>query len=77
MDRIAQTAQSDSTTRSSRRLPDDWYTTAARAEHNTHCTPCRESAAAMDAAAAENGASIQRRDRRTLGLFTTRTGVTR
>ena len=57
--------------------PDDWYTTAARAEHNIHCTDCREMTAAMDAAAAENGASIRRIDRRQLGLRITRSlGVT-
>ncbi|MFE1451978.1 hypothetical protein [Streptomyces olivaceoviridis] len=58
-------------------LPDDWYTTAARAEHNTHCTRCREIDAASDRAAAENGASIRRRDRRQLGLniTTPRTAV--
>jgi len=72
MNRIAQTTPTNAAV-----LSDDWYTTAARAEHNTHCTSCRERAAAMDAAAAENGASIQRRDRRTLGLniATSRTGV--
>lgn len=41
---------------------------ARRADHNAHCTCCRELTAASDAAAAENGASIQRRDRRQLDL---------
>lgn len=50
------------------RRSDDWYTTAARAAHNDHCTACRELSAASDAAAAANGASMQRRDRRQLGL---------
>ena len=50
------------------RTPGDVYVTAARAEHNTHCTRCRENAAAIEAAAAENGASMRRRDRRQLGL---------
>ncbi|MDX3531611.1 hypothetical protein P1P75_35765 [Streptomyces sp. ID05-39B] len=51
-----------------RRLPEDWYTTAARAAHNIHCVDCRERTAASDAAAAENAASMGRRDRRQLGL---------
>lgn len=55
------------------RLPDDWYTTAARAEHNLHCANCREQAAASDAAVAANGASMARRDRRQLGLNLART----
>ena len=60
------------------RLPDDWYTTAARAEHNLHCANCREQAAASDAAVAANGASMARRDRRQLGLNLARTtAVTR
>ncbi|MFJ4473257.1 hypothetical protein ACIP2X_37985 [Streptomyces sp. NPDC089424] len=49
----------------------DWYTNAARAAHNTHCTACRERTAASDASAAANGESIRRRDRRQLGLHLT------
>jgi hypothetical protein len=46
----------------------DWYTDAARAEHNQHCTRCRQLTEASDAAAAANGESIRRIDRRQLGL---------
>lgn len=53
--------------------PGDIYVAAARADHLTHCTACRERAEASDAFAAENGASIQRRDRLTLGLRAART----
>lgn len=61
------------------RRPGDWFTTAARAAHNIHCTNCRERDAASDAAAAENGESMRRRDRRQLGLniVTPRAGVTK
>lgn len=75
MNRIAQapSVSTPTTSQAGRRLPDDWYTTAARAAHNVHCTRCRELTAASDAAAAENGASIQRRDRIQLGLRIART----
>lgn len=52
------------------RLASDWYTTAARAEHNRHCVDCREMTAAMDAAAAERGESMRRSARRLLGYRT-------
>jgi len=49
------------------------YTAAARAEHLAHCAPCREIDAEIEARAAENAASIARRDRRQLGLRFTST----
>lgn len=49
------------------------YTAATRADHLAHCTHCREVATSIEADAAEYGASIQRRDRLTLGPRTTRT----
>lgn len=48
--------------------PGEVYVAAARADHFAHCARCREVNAASEAAAAENGASMQRRDRRQLGL---------
>ena len=53
--------------------PGDILMAARVADHLAHCTPCRERRAASDAALAENGASIQRRDRLTLGLRVART----
>lgn len=55
--------------------PGDVYVAAARAEHEAHCTPCRERAAASAAAIAECGESIRRRDRLTLGLRSARRAV--
>lgn len=43
---------------------------ARTADHLAHCPGCRTLREASDQDAAENGASIQRRDRRTLGLHT-------
>lgn len=48
--------------------PGALYVAAARAEHFAHCTSCREIHAASEAAELENGESMQRRDRRQLGL---------
>jgi hypothetical protein len=48
--------------------PGEIYVAAARADHLAHCSDCRRVAAAMEAAAAENGESMRRRDRRQLGL---------
>ncbi|MFD8200005.1 hypothetical protein [Streptomyces sp. NPDC059701] len=44
------------------------YVAAARAEHLAHCADCRAVDAEIEARAAENAASIARRDRRQLGL---------
>ncbi|TXS21422.1 hypothetical protein EAO71_27365 [Streptomyces sp. ms191] len=49
--------------------PADWYTAAARAEHEKHCDNCRTLTEESNARAAANGASIWRRDRKTLGLI--------
>jgi hypothetical protein len=49
---------------------------AREADHLAHCTPCRERAAASDAAITENGESMQRRDRVQLGLRNARRAVT-
>jgi hypothetical protein len=46
----------------------DIYVDAARADHLAHCSRCRRIADAVEAAAAENGESMRRRDRRQLGL---------
>jgi hypothetical protein len=48
--------------------PGALYVAAAHAAHAAHCAGCRELDAAMAAAAAENGESVARRDRRQLGL---------
>ncbi|WP_159392944.1 hypothetical protein [Streptomyces cyaneogriseus] len=46
---------------------------AAQAEHLARCASCREIDAEIEARAAENGASIARRDRIQLGLRLTGT----
>lgn len=54
----------------------DTITAARDADHLARCTNCREQAAVTDAAIAENGASMARRDRVTLGLRNARRLVT-
>ncbi|MGW4270846.1 hypothetical protein ACWEGQ_00410 [Streptomyces seoulensis] len=80
VDQVFDTAQADEALRRVTGQPaqraDDWYTTAARAAHNLHCTHCRELTATSNAAAAANTASIQRRDRKQLGLRTSVREVT-
>lgn len=54
------------------------FIAAMQANHEAHCTPCRDRHTALDKAAADNAASIARRDRLTLGLHTARrTAVSR
>ena len=50
----------------------DFLEVYRQADHLAHCPGCRTLREASDQAAAENGASIERRDRRTLGLRTAR-----
>jgi hypothetical protein len=52
------------------------YVAAALADHLAHCAPCRDRAAASDAAVIENGESMARRDRIQLGLRSVRRAVT-
>lgn len=50
------------------RIDFDALMEARKADHRAHCTACRERHEEAEARYAEYGASIQRRDRRTLGL---------
>jgi hypothetical protein len=59
-----------------RPTPGDVYVAAALADHLAHCAPCRDRAAASDAAVIENGESMARRDRIQLGLRSVRRAVT-
>jgi hypothetical protein len=54
------------------RTPGDVYVAAAQTHHRAHCTTCRDRHEAAEAGYAEAGASIERRDRLTLGLRTAR-----
>lgn len=49
------------------------YTQASHQAHLAACARCRDIAAAIEARAAENGASMARRDRAQLGLRLTGT----
>lgn len=49
--------------------PANWYTTAARAAHETHCDRCRALTETAAERAAAHGASMRRRDRRQIGLI--------
>lgn len=48
--------------------PGDLFVQTRQRDHFEHCASCRDVRAASDAAAEENGVSMQRRDRRQLGL---------
>ncbi|WND24083.1 hypothetical protein [Streptomyces violaceus] len=74
MNRIAQTTTNNTSPRPGQ-TPAGVYTTAVQAGHEAHCPPCRERAAASDAALAANGASMARRNHRDIRLVHT-TGVT-
>ncbi|MPY47115.1 hypothetical protein [Streptomyces acidicola] len=64
-----------STTATPALTPGDIYVAAARADHLARCVSCREIADAVEAAAVENGESMQRRDRIQLGFRVARSGA--